>query len=69
MIQRVKGFCPAFDDEYVMEIAYIDASELSGKGTLYVKGTSECERRKRHNGDGCSQCTIHADAPNELIIP
>lgn len=57
----VTGFCPAQQNDYTIDVSYIDASTLQKK--QYVKGTFRCE----HNlfGDKCdgNKCPIYKLAP------
>ncbi len=57
----ISGFCPAQQEEYTIDVSYLDASTLEEK--QYVKGTFRCE----HNlfGDKCNgnECPIYKAAP------
>lgn len=60
----VSGFCPAQQDEYTIDVSYLDASATDKK--QFVKGLYQCE----HNlfGDKCTEkeCPIYENAPAHI---
>ena len=66
-ISRVfTGFCPTLNQDYSIEVEYIDASTFNNN--LYIQGLATCEYHAAFKCPKASECPIRAKAPKEINL-
>ena len=63
MKKYATGHCPILDDEYRIQITYLDASTLRNKS--FIKDSFKCEH-SIHVGCRLTDCPIYDSAPDTL---
>lgn len=63
MKKYITGYCPVLNDEYHIQITYLDASTLHEQS--FVKDSFQCEH-SGHTGCHMPDCPIYESAPDTL---
>lgn len=65
-ISRVfTGFCPTLNQDYSIEIEYIDAGTLDNPN-VYIQGLATCDYHALNRCPKAAECPIRAKAPKNV---
>ncbi len=64
MYKKITGYCPTLEEEYSIDVKYLEVSTLASHG--FIKDTFRCEYNNCSNHCTVQNCPIYTSAAETL---